>query len=218
MQHISTEVERVVMRWPLIEEGLTRGILNLSAIARDIRPEVEQIHMQPVSEASIVMALKRIAEKWSRKKKFMRLPVDLQDVTLQTNLTEFVFFRPVNPTKLHRALVELMEKAQQTMNYSQGLYETTVFVKSNLEKEIEVLAKGEKLKRKMPHLCSITIRISQDTAAIPGVYYYILRTLAWENINLIEVLSIDSELTLFFEESMVDRAFSLIKKFAIGSR
>ncbi|MBP9774074.1 MAG: hypothetical protein KBD00_05645 [Candidatus Peribacteraceae bacterium] len=212
MNPIATTVEKIVMRWPLVEEGLARGILNLSALAREIQPEVETLQMQPVSESAIMMALKRIGQKWNKHEKSMRLPIDLKDITLQTNLMEFVFHKPTHPNQLHRSLMELMERTDETMNYSQGLHETTVFVKSHLEKEVDTVTKYvAHLKRKMHKLCSITVRISQDTAAIAGVYYYILRTLAWQNINLIEVLSIDSELVLFFEEEMVDKAFAAIK-------
>ena len=50
----------------------------------------------------------------------------------------------------------------------------------------------------------------------PGVYYSILKQLAWEGINLVEVSSTYTELTLILHEKDINRAFSIIHNFVKG--
>ncbi|TSC55732.1 MAG: hypothetical protein G01um101418_753 [Parcubacteria group bacterium Gr01-1014_18] len=63
----------------------------------------------------------------------------------------------------------------------------------------------------MKDLSSITIKLPEETITTPGVYYPILKALAWEGINIIEIISIGTELSILFKSNDVDRAFSIIK-------
>jgi hypothetical protein len=44
------------------------------------------------------------------------------------------------------------------------------------------------------------------------VYYRIFKELAWANVNVVELLSSGDELTLVFENAVIDRAFSVLKQ------
>lgn len=208
---ISHTVEEIVKRSPLVEEGLCSGIINLSALARQIRPEIEKRHLKTVTDAAILMALKRLTARMKRKAKRAKIMLKLREITVETNLTEYAFENSKTMIAMHRKLVDLMAEEEECMNYSQGIFETTVLVSSKLEAEVEQLAKDERLVSKISNICAITVRLPKKSVSMPGVYYPILKALAWENINLIEVISVFSELTLLFEEKDVDRAFSVIK-------
>jgi aspartokinase len=51
-----------------------------------------------------------------------------------------------------------------------------------------------------------------------GIYYLIFKTLAWENINVIEVVSTMSELTIVLDDQEVVRAFNLLQNNLIKKR
>lgn len=214
MLPISHTIELIIRRTPFLEDGLASGLLNLSAIARKIRPEIEQKHLRTVTDAAIIMALTRIADQLKTKDRKSHIPLTLKDITVETNLTEYVFKHSPTMVQFHRKLVELIENKEECMNYSQGLFETTALVSANLEAEVERLAATEKMIKKISQICAVTLRMNQDTVTMPGVYYRILKALAWENINLLEVISVYSELTLLFEEKDIDRAFSVVKGLA----
>ena len=65
---------------------------------------------------------------------------------------------------------------------------------------------------KIDNLSSITIHLPKEVVYIPGVYYQVLKMLAWENINVIEVLSTYTELTVIVENKNINQAFSTLKK------
>ena len=60
MRRISDLVEQYVLETPLVEEHLSLGLMNLSALARHLRPRIRKALLRPVSDASIMMALKRL--------------------------------------------------------------------------------------------------------------------------------------------------------------
>ena len=66
------------------------------------------------------------------------------------------------------------------------------------------------MKKKITNLSSITILIPEAALEIPGVYYTILKKLAWGGVNFIEVVSSFTELTIFIEQKNVERAFGLL--------
>jgi len=45
----------------------------------------------------------------------------------------------------------------------------------------------------------------------PGLYYYIFKKLAWDGINILEVVSTSNEFTILLKDEDIDKAFSVIK-------
>ena len=72
--------------------------------------------------------------------------------------------------------------------------------------------KEEKALSVIENLSSITIQLPHQNVEIPGVYYYILKKLAWEGINIVEVISTTNEFTLVMKDEEVDRTFSLLMR------
>jgi hypothetical protein len=60
MLTINELLEQIILRTPFLEEGLSQGIINLSALSRKIRPQIEKQILKPVSASAILMALKRL--------------------------------------------------------------------------------------------------------------------------------------------------------------
>ena len=63
----------------------------------------------------------------------------------------------------------------------------------------------------MKDLSAITLILPKEAVFVPGVYYSVLKALAWEGINFVEVVSSYTELTIILQNSNVDRAFSVLK-------
>ena len=63
MLSIATKVERIVMESAFLTEGLGRGLINLSELARQLQPQLESDLWKPVGQAAVVMALRRVSER-----------------------------------------------------------------------------------------------------------------------------------------------------------
>ncbi len=201
----------IIQSFPFVEEGLSKGIINYSAFAREIRPQIAKRLYKPVTEGSIVMALKRISDKLI-KQKSRKTNINLSDLTVRSNLSEYTFLNSVTlPERISELFNRIKNKRDSVCTLSEGIRETTFVISSDLIDNIEDTLKAEKLVAKFQNLSAITIRLPKEVVHIPGVYYQILKMLAWQNINVIEVLSAYTELTIVIDNKDIDKAFSILK-------
>ena len=211
MISINDALSDIISSFPFVEEGLSKRIINYSAFAREIRPQIEKKLYKPVTEGAIVMALKRISDKLI-KQTSKKNNINLSDLTVRSNLSEYTFLNSITlPERISELFSTIRSKKDSLCTLSEGIRETTFVVSSDLVSDIESNLKTESLVVKFQNLSAITIRLPKEVVYIPGVYYQILKMLAWENINVIEVLSAYTELTIVIDNKDVDKAFSILK-------
>ena len=70
----------------------------------------------------------------------------------------------------------------------------------------------EKLIFQKYSLSSITLRLSLKRTETTGFYYYILKELALEKINIEELISTTNEFTILVNDNDIDRAFSVLMR------
>lgn len=211
---VSEVVEDIVRRSPFLEEALSLGIINLSSLARQIKPEIEKELMKKVREGAIIMGLKRLSVKikkiHKKQRNFFPSPPDLM---VRSNLVEITIPNSgILLSKQKRLLEEIKFIQNYFITFTQGIYETTIIVSKNLEDKLLKIFEGEKIVSKFENLSSITIQLPEGSALVPGIYSFILKALAWEGINLIEVVSTFNEFTIILENKNTDRAFSILKR------
>jgi hypothetical protein len=103
-------------------------------------------------------------------------------------------------------------KPEVFLHISYGLHESIVVVSSELVPETETILAHEAGLQKISQLSSITLRLPVESLSVPGVYYPVLKALAWEGINFLEILSSSTELTILFDSKDVDHAFAVLKR------
>lgn len=212
MISVSDALNEIITSYPLIEEGLSRGIINYSAFAREVKPRIEKQLYKPVSEGAIIMALKRISEGLI-KERSNQVDINLTDLTVRSNLTEFTFTNSGSLADKQRKLFNQMEDKKDVLcAVSQGIRETTFITSADASLAVEKIFSNETRIAKIVHLSSITIHLPEETVEIPGIYYQILKMLAWEKINIVEVISTYTELTIVLDNKDVDRAFSVLNR------
>ena len=54
------------------------------------------------------------------------------------------------------------------------------------------------------------MKLPTENSIYPGVYYYIFKELAWDNINITEVISTTNEFTVLVASSDIHHAFSIL--------
>ncbi len=210
-------VEEIIAKSPFLEEGLSSGIINLSSLARQIQPEIQKKLYKDIQTGAIVMALKRLSKQIKSKDKTKLSDVlkNMTDITVRSNITEFAFDNSSTlPEKQRKLLEELSSEKNTFFTTSAGVYETSLFVSKNLETQVKKIFQSEKIRYEMSDLSAITVILPKEAVFVPGVYYSVLKALAWEGINFIEVVSSYTELTIILQNSNVDRAFSILKGFS----
>ena len=210
----SQVIEELIRKSPFLEEGLTRGFINHSSLARKFRPQVERRLMKGVTEGAIIMALKRLSGKLTKRQLNKNLLKELGDITIRSNLVDITFSN--SPTLIkaqEKLLAKITGKNGDFLTISHGTKEVTLIASRNLVDDIKEIFKNEKRISSFSNLSSITIKLAPQTSHIPGVYYTILKLLAWDGINVTEIVSTYTELTIVLENKDIDRAFSVLKNY-----
>ncbi len=211
---ISSALEDAIKNRPFLEEGLASGIINFSALARRLKPELERRLYRKMTDASVIMALQRMRPRIKRMSKAgLKELKSLKNLTVRSNLVEYVFYNSPALVPLQKKLLEIIEKRKDSfVNLLQGAAETTIIASRNLQPQIETIIPKHLRISRIEALGSITLTMSPSQVYVPGVYYNLLKALAWENLNVMEAVSGYDEITLVFEEKNIQKAFACIKQ------
>lgn len=210
---IAQAVDQLIAQYPFLEESLSEGLINVSALARRLKPDIESILKKEVQEGAIIMAINRrppgSALKISREiKAFMS---KLGDIIVRSDLSDYTFENSPSLSSCHRRLMEERSTEQQVLyTVSQGVYETTVVVSNILDPLVKDFFSREKILARKSDLSSITIRLPENNTELSGIYYFLLKNLAWAGINVCEVISTSNEITFVVSEHDVHKAFTIL--------
>jgi hypothetical protein len=209
---ISEEIKQIILRSPLLESGIAEGLINLSALARRIKPQLEKKMMRSISTSALLMALKRLTPrvipKLSPREKLFESSGDL---TVRSNLSEFTF--SISPTLLERQkelLHRIKASQDRFVTFTQGVHETTIIINSPMEALVKEIFARETTVAHFTDLSAITIKLKPENVHTPGVHYAILKQLAWHGINIIESVSTFREFTIILKKDQVNLSFSVL--------
>jgi len=213
MKTTQETVETIIKRTPFIEEAMQDKLINVSSLARLIQPEVEQILGKKVKTGAIMMSINRISpiNILKIRKNIKSLSLKLGDFIVRSDLFDYTF---KNSNTLHKQISLIFGKIgdnrESFFTVSQGIFETNIVISSNLKEEVDTIFFEEELLSSMHKLASITIKLPKINLEQSGIYYFILKQLAWSNIPVQEVISTTHEITLVVKESDINKTFSIL--------
>ena len=213
MKTIQEAVESTIRKTPFIEEALNEKLINVSSLARVILPEVSQLLNKEIKIGAVMMAINRLspASELRIRKNIKKLAINLGDFIVRSDLCDFTF---KNTPSLLKEIAKILSKSADSNDYfltvSQGIFETNIVTSKNLQKYVEDIFKKETLIHSVLDLASITIKLPKENLEQSGVYYFILKQLAWANIPLQEVISTTHEMTIVVKEEDVNETFAIL--------
>lgn len=210
---ISNAVEESIKHHPFLEGALYDGLINISALARKLKPEVEIRAGKEVNDSAIIMSLNRLIPQMEvlSEIKIRKVIDNISDIIVRSNLADYAFENSVTLFEKQAALLERSHAMKDAFcTFSQGIFETTLVVSRSISPLVDEIFANEKLLSKSNNLSSITVRLPTDNNIYPGIYYYIFKQLAWDNINIDEVISTTNEFTVVLSDSDVNRAFTIL--------
>ena len=215
MKTIASVVEQYIKTKPYLSTAMTQGIINLTSLARQIQPEIEETLKKPARSGAIVMALKRISDnlEFLSTHKIVKVLKGIGDITVRSNLIDFSF--KISETLLNaqaQFLSEVNDNPNIFYTSSRGVTESNIIVSSNAAAQLENYFQSERLIEKTEDLSSISIKLPTENVTIPGIYYFIFQRLSWEGVNIYEVISTSNEFTIIVGEDQVNSAFKAIKE------
>lgn len=211
---ISQLLEKLIKQKPFVESALVEGLVNISALARQLRPEIEKTLKKEVTEASIIMALKRFVDQMdvSMHRKIEKATKGFGDIIVRSNLCDFTYKLSDTLIEKQSILIKKIGKEKDVFfTISRGVFETTIVISNQYADEVKEIYKEETLIASSNFISSITLRLPKNNTVIPGLYYHIFKQIAWEGISILEAVSTTNELSIILKDKDVDRAFSVLK-------
>ena len=214
MKTIASCVQEIIVSSPFLEEGLSREIINFSALAKDLNEPISKMLRKPVKDGAIMMALRRYQQPLNleNSKRLKEVFQQLGDITVRSNLTDFTFQNSKTLIQSHSQILEKISANHQIFYaFTRGMFESNIIISTSEKESILKAFKNETQIGLQDKLSAISIYLPNGNSKIAGLYYQIFKRLAWENITLYEVVSTTNEFTIVVEDYLVDKAFSVIK-------
>jgi hypothetical protein len=216
MLSIATKVEQIVTESAFLTEGMALGLINLSELARQLRPQLESDLWKPVGQAAVVMALRRLSERLPQQQGARQVPATcprMGELNTRTDLTIFTFRLSETSHECQRALLALSEPYPgMFVSVTRGVHEMMVVCSRPLIHMVEEAFATERLLARVENLTALTLRLSAETHNTPGVYHAILKKLAWDKVSVVNMMCTYTELTILLEQAQTGRAFTVLSQ------
>ena len=209
-------VKDIINRSPFISEMMSLDLISFSNLARFLKDEVESMYGKPVSEAAIIMAARRYAKELSDTSlaKGSKEEGIGYEISMKTNIYDVNLRRSDESAARLMKLYGLVKPSQgDFLNVSIGSHEISLSVSDKYRTEVDKLIDEEDVIHRFSDLVALTILFKGDFLQTPGILYLAVRKLAWESINIIEVISTMNVLTFVVRKDESSRAFEALNAF-----
>lgn len=216
MVTISHIVNKLVDEKIYLQEAIAKGIASYGSVAKQLKPEIEKELRKEVAHYAIVAALRRYAEKLNSRFKEIKFTPNNSEVTLKTNIIDI----SVQKTP---CLFDKLKKIYDIINFDNGdilhiIYgRNTVSIVTNERYKDQIcrFLQFEKILCIDENLVALSFAIDKELVETPGVLFQIVRNFAWENINIIEIISIDLEMTFIVAEKDAITGYKALKRLIV---
>lgn len=210
MTSITDSVRQIIQSNSFLSESLRLGLLNTSEYARQIQDQVEKLTWKKVKVATIVTSLNRIRSDFEAKLASSFL---VDDIQLKFPITDIVFDRTsTSHQKIAILYAEIGRLSNNFLNVIEGNTETNIFVNSAFEHQVHEVFSGDKPIFQRSNLAAVILKFDIKFIDIPGSTFSVLRLISMSGINLIEVLSTYTELTIFVDLGDSQRVIEIVKE------
>lgn len=217
MLTVPEAAEKIINRSRYLSEAISKGIINVSSLARYIKPELEQILEKKVSYPAVVMALNRLSTQIKPKYVSTNIFKTSPDMIMRSNLIEICVSNTNNLIEKYPLLLKLSQTNEKHfLTITQGIFDTTIITSKNLNSTVKDILKNEIITAEFTNLSSITVKLPKEAISTPGIFYFFLKSLAWEGVNIVEIVSSYLEFTLILPEEETNRAFSILQSLFVN--
>lgn len=209
---IAAATRNIVFEDEVALQALNQGLLNLSAYAEKILPQVEAITFKEVKKGSIVVALSRIAAEIADQPS-LKPEVKLDSLNIKSTLSSVTFDNTLINRREASQLTQALEiKEKNFFAMTQSTSEITIILSQDLLSDLLAHFTAQP-KAVFRDLVGLSVQFSDDYLSVPNVLFTLQAALAVRQINLIEVVSTYTEFCFILAQKDLDVATNALKKF-----
>lgn len=214
MVTISHIVKKIVSGQPFVEEALGSNIISFANLAEQMAPKIEKELGKKVKHAAVVMALRRYSEQISENREKMKKFDFKGEILLKTNVCDFAVAKTPSLLAKLRTIYNIVDFGRgDLLNVVLGNNEVSIIISEKHAQKLAKFLSGERILNKEHGLVALAIIFTvDDFVHTPGVMFNAVRKLAWENINIYEVVSTMTELTFILSNKDSMKAYDVLQE------
>ena len=204
---VSHVVQNVLQRQVLIQDAINNKIVSYNKLAKYLKPKIEAELDKPVKNSAVIMAIRRNSDKL--KSSLIEHAAYPSNETIRTDIFEVVIEEsPTLISKTDKLYPSIDFKKGGLLNIIHGSYEVSIITNESYKEKLLDLLHDEKILCTNDDLVSISLTYSKDFVLTPGILYDISRSLAWDNINIVDIIVTKTELTLIINKEDLIRCYN----------
>ena len=213
MVTISHVVNKLVDERIYLHEALSKGIASYGSVAKHLKPEIEKELGKEVEHFAIVTALRRHAEKLTTRFNEVKFDTKHSEVNLKTHIID------INVLKTQE-LFDKLKRFYDVINFERGdilhvIYGRThvaIVTNERYKEKILKLLQNQKIKKIEEDLVALSFTVGKERIDKPGVLFKITRSMAWENINIVEIISVDLDVTFIVDKNDAIKGYNALER------
>ena len=96
-----------------------------------------------------------------------------------------------------------------------GRTHVAIITNERYKDKILSLLQNQKIKKIEENLVALSFTVGKKRIEEPGVLFKLTRSLAWENINVVEIISVDLEVTFIVSREEANKGFNALEKLIV---
>lgn len=190
-------------------ETARAGLLNLSAYADKILPQVENSAKKPVKKGTIVVALSRIIKNNHSSVASLKPDIQLSDLSIKSSLCALTYEKTADLQRRIAVLHPFQISITDLLTITEGPTEITLIV-SDKAKEKIMKQMRVKPKQETDNLVAVTAAYNKEFTNLPNLHFVLLSALAAKRIQIIEIISTFTETTFIVKKEDMEQTLKAL--------
>jgi aspartokinase len=216
MVTISHIVNKLVNEKIYLYEAISKKIASYGSVAKQLKPEIEKELGKTVDHSAIVTALRRYSDKINKKFPDIKFNSKFAEVNLKTHIID------INVLKTQE-LFDKLKRFYDVVNFERGDILHVIYGRTNVaivtneryKEQILKLLQNQKIKKIEEDLVALSFTVGKKRIDKPGVIFQITRSLAWEDINIIEIISVDLDVAFIISKKDAIKGYNALEKLIV---
>ena len=212
---LSKVVQSLVENDSSVQDALERGYGNFSAIARLLKPQVEEILEKKVSLEGLITAVKRAKTSFSPRLDYVKI-IAGSVINLRTDVAR-VSLEKTRRT-LEKARLLSADFPEAFFQVLEGATTLTLIIDQKIFNDVSPAFRNEEKLDEKQNLAAIIVQSPKDIVDTPGCIAALYSPISRRQINIEETISCFTETVIVLRMEDAARAFSLLTELIANTR
>lgn len=213
LKSASAVVRELLLSRPAELYLLQRGVINMSALARELLPDVEATVGRPVSEGAVKVAIARLATELTLSARKLADAVARVLGRSTLSVVDGVGFITVRSTDAAGALPEVLKVAERARFFqmTQSVRTYTFIADSGSLERLTQLFSKEAVEAIYRNQAALVIVSPADIIDTPGVVAFVTGLLYSRGINITQIVSAHTDTMIIVDRNRVMDAYAAVR-------